>query len=234
MSSSIIEKIQKLLALSKSDNQNEATVAAATAYKLILKHNISQAELEVNGETPEEIIKGFNTPIYQTGRQIPWKVSLVNVLSKHYGCTCFVNQTYPNRRKFSTFVLVGRISDIEAAVYMFSWLSTKIQDLSDVFCKGQGKIFAQSYCAGFVAGVDEQMNKAKVELRLGVSSSALMVLDNKVAEADKFMRSTTNLDTRKQPASKVKVKVDAYGAGRSHGTQINLGLKNPHKMLGNS
>ena len=40
----VIEKIQKLLALSKSDNEHEAFSALQMARKLMAKHNIEMSE----------------------------------------------------------------------------------------------------------------------------------------------------------------------------------------------
>ncbi len=43
----IIEKIQKLLALSKSPNENEASTALRMAMDMLSKHNLSMSEINV-------------------------------------------------------------------------------------------------------------------------------------------------------------------------------------------
>ena len=51
----ILDKIRKLLALSKSPNENEAAVALAMAQELMLRYNIDNIDLEQ--ESTEDIIE---------------------------------------------------------------------------------------------------------------------------------------------------------------------------------
>jgi hypothetical protein len=45
----IIDKLQKLLALSASDNENEATLAMKKAEELMREHNLSVADVAIDG-----------------------------------------------------------------------------------------------------------------------------------------------------------------------------------------
>jgi len=48
MNKDIIEKIQKLLALANSSNENEAKLAAAKAQELLIKYNLSMSQIETD------------------------------------------------------------------------------------------------------------------------------------------------------------------------------------------
>lgn len=56
----ILEKLKKLLALSKSDNPHEAALALQRAQKLMLAYNITQADLALS-----DIREGENVRLHQ-------------------------------------------------------------------------------------------------------------------------------------------------------------------------
>jgi hypothetical protein len=55
----IIEKIQKLLALATSDNENEAQMAAKRAQELLLKYNLKLTDVELE-EGEEKYTREFS------------------------------------------------------------------------------------------------------------------------------------------------------------------------------
>lgn len=53
----VVEKIQKLLALANSDNENEAKLASKKAHELMIKYNLSASEVEmINKEYINKIV----------------------------------------------------------------------------------------------------------------------------------------------------------------------------------
>lgn len=217
----IVDRVRKLLQLSQSSNQNEALAATAIANKLIAEHNISVAELEINGGNVEPVVES-DTFIYETGRIIPWKQSLAVILAKNYGCAIFNSLDYSGGRKFSRLKLVGRASDIGICNYMFAWLVTTIQTLSDAECKGKGKVFAQSYCQGFVSGIQIQLTVSKKEAESGFGVAAIVRVNSRLDEAEKWMRAQHQLKKEKH-ASHSRFDLAAYGQGVEAGKNIHLG-----------
>ena len=219
--SDIVDRVRKLLQLSKSSNQSEALAAAGIANKLIAEHNISVAELEIQAGSSEPIIEadGF---IYETGRIIPWKRTLAVILAKNYGCAIFNSIDPDSKRKFSRFQLVGRASDIGICTYMFAWLDATIQKLSDIECKGKGKVYAQSYCQGFVTGIQLQLVSSRKEAETSGSTAAITLVNSRLDEADKWMRSQHKLDKNKS-TSQSRVNLQAYQQGQEAGKNIHLG-----------
>ena len=219
---SVIERVQKLLALSKSSNANEAANAAAAANKLIDQYRLSEADITTEqGETdPMVEDDGY---IYETGKVTPWKASLVRTLAAHYGVAHYNDTAYPEGRKVSRFKLIGRTSDIQIVRYMFTWLSMECQRLADANAKGLGRVFVASYCEGFVNGIAIQLRASRQEVKQTASSSAIIKLDARLQESQSFMygkhtnlRKTTSYSHSQRDGL-------AFAAGQQKGQSIHLG-----------
>lgn len=221
---SVIEKIQKLKILSGSSNANEAAAAAAVADKLIDQYRISQADLEESSPEVAESLYKDDSFIYETGKVTTWKSMLIDYLTAHYGVHCIMEYTYPNRRKVTHFRLFGRQTDIYVTKYMFSWLQLECKRLADMYAKGQGRVYVSSYCAGFVVGVNEQLKLSRAETRTTASSSALVKLDARSAEARTFAHAQYAMKIgTKKGGIKLRIDQDAYESGQVSGKNIHLG-----------
>ena len=67
----IIEKVQKLLALSQSQNANEAAAAAAAANKLIDQYRLSESDLEVQGQAEEPVEEAVELTEAELASRVP-------------------------------------------------------------------------------------------------------------------------------------------------------------------
>lgn len=215
----VIKKVKALLSLSSSANVHEAAAAAAAANKLIDQYRLSEADLDVQ---EEDALVEDDEPVYSTGRVVSWKNNLVINLARHYGCAVFNNVLKPNGRKYSQYKLVGRCSDIKITKYMFSWLVSECSRLCEDEAYGKGKIFAQSYCQGFVAGVRHQLDLSREEAKKQASTNAIVKIDARAQEATDYMNQLHNL--KKAPGGSVaRINPAAYDAGLNRGKTIHLG-----------
>lgn len=84
----IIIKIQGLLALSKSSNENEAQNAMVVAQRLLIKHKLSIKDVE---QYKDENIKINENRTGVKFRGLNWKSNLARVIADNFGCcaTCF-------------------------------------------------------------------------------------------------------------------------------------------------
>lgn len=222
--SSIIDRVQKLLALSKSSNIHEATNAAAAANKLIDQHRLSEADLESKNDVQElEPIEEDTEVLYETGKVTTWKQSLIGVLTRHYGVVYWNDNYYPNGRKVSRFRIVGRRSDLAIVKYMFNWLQLEITRLSTIETKGLGRVFAASYCVGFVNGIAKQLKATRMEAQKDATETAIIKINAREEEARKRMYELhTDLVTVKN-RSAAQIDGLAYRAGQSQGEALHLG-----------
>jgi len=219
--SSVIDKVQKLLALSKSSNANEAAAAAAAANKLIDQYRLSEADLEIQGQA-EEPIEEDGGYIYESGRITPWKSSLAINLAKHYGVYLWNDCHWPSGRMVTRYRLVGRKSDITVCKYMYNWLSLECQRLSDLHTKGRGKVAANSFCLGFVKGVMIQLDASRKDLEQAASSGAMIKINAREDAAKAFAHSLRKLVSRAK-SSHSQIDPGAFAAGKSRGENIHLG-----------
>lgn len=221
--SPIIEKVQKLLALSKSSNINEAAAAAAAANRLIDQHCLSEMDLESSGASIEEMIEEDADFIYESGKITAWKYMLVCILAKHYGCAHWNDCTWATGRQVSRYRLVGKRTDIGIARYMFSYLTLECQRLSALEAKGRGRVFVSSYCEGFVSGVQAQLIASRAEVQKTASSSALVKMDGRVDLARAEMYRLHDNLKKKTVMSHGHRDGSAFSMGQDRGKSIHLG-----------
>lgn len=220
---SIIEKVQKLLSLSKSDNIHEATAAARQANRLIDQHRLTMADLETNTQPVDDPLMEDSEYVYTSGKVTPWKQILLYYVATHYGLYHYNDTTFETGRKVSRFKLVGRKNDIAIARYMFAWLVVTCQRLSDQEAKGKGRVFVSSYCEGFANGVNVQLALSREELKKTATSTAIVKIDNRGPEAKEYAyKIVKGLRQIKAKSARV-VDPNAYAAGKERGKNIHLG-----------
>lgn len=219
--SSVIAKVQKLLALSNSSNAHEAANAAAAANKLIDEYRLSEIDLEVQSET-DPIIED-DSPIYETGRVTLWKNVLIHVLTAHYGVANYNDAYFPEGRQVSRFKLIGRASDIQIVRYMFTWLIAECQRLANLQVKGQGRVAVASYCTGFVSGISTQLQASRQEVQKTATSEAIIKLDSRLQESRNFMYNKYTDMKKSKYQSHSQFDSQAFAAGQKQGRNIHLG-----------
>lgn len=222
--SPIVEKVQKLLALSKSSNANEAAAAAAKANMLIDQYRLSEADLEASSEVEMEPIEEDPDFVYESGKITQWKHSLVMALSKHYGCAVWNDTSYATGRKTSRYRLVGKRSDIGITRYMFTWLMMECQRLADKEAKGCGRVFVASYCQGFVNGVSDQLKASRTEAQKDATSNAIIKIDARWQASYDAMHKMHNL-VKTRASSQAHIDPTAFGMGRQQGASLHLGAR---------
>ena len=180
----VMEKIKKLLALSQSDNEHEAISASLMAQKLLAKYNIDIAS--VNGEEKEQQCEEIRADV-ETGNK--WKYNLANIIAKNYRCKCYYHGA-------EMIVFYGYRQDIIIARSVYMYLFN--------VCKRLGRAYERkmretrytaegvynSYCAGFISGVDSELSKQCRELMIITPQK---VEDGFKARAAKFGTKNTDI-----------------------------------------
>lgn len=220
--SSVISKVQKLLALSNSSNAGEAANATAAANKLIDEYRLSAIDIATDSSESDPMVED-DSYIYETGRVIPWKNVLIHVLTAHYGVANYNDVYFPEARKVSRFKLVGRSSDIQIVRYMFTWLTAECHRLANLQVKGQGRITVASYCEGFVTGISLQLKASRKEVQQTVTSAAIIKLDARLQESKDFMYSKYTNMKKVNFQTKSRLDSQAFAAGQQQGKNIHLG-----------
>lgn len=138
---SVIEKIQKLLALAGNNpSMNEAALAAAMAQKLMLEHKLSMSELEMDERDDEPIVE-HDVLRDERGRSPrQWKVTLLNGIANNNSCMAVYwsarfhvgENKHLNRGKMTRgkLVVFGKKSDVDTVLYLYQWLVKEVEQLS--------------------------------------------------------------------------------------------------------
>lgn len=158
----VMAKIQKLLALSESDNEHEAISASLMAQKLLAKYDIDIEQINGKGNEFQEIEEVCVD--VSTGNK--WKYQLAECVAKNYRCKCY----YQGSR---VIVFHGYRQDIMIARRVFAYLFAVCKRLATAYTKKRREesvgcvdgVF-NSFCLGFIHGVNSELSKQCTELML--------------------------------------------------------------------
>lgn len=117
----VMDRIQKVLAITNSPNEQEAASAAAMLSRMLEEHNLSMADIEAKGA------KGPG--IRQSGHDLgkaafKWKMDLAEGIAEFYYCAPLVD------RKTKTVAFVGRPENVEALTALYSWVIDQIRAIA--------------------------------------------------------------------------------------------------------
>lgn len=129
------QRIKKLLALSKSSNENEAASALIKANEMMENYNLSSFQFS---EYTEAKVKG-------TKRFIRWRVLLANAVENLYA-------TYHYTDRTGHLVFIGEELDVFMSTEMYKYLVKTIDRMSKLNIRKNAKYkYRQSYRAGIAS-----------------------------------------------------------------------------------
>ena len=83
----IIEKIEKLIALSGSDNENEAKAAMLKAQELMAKYEIEQDRIDPKRKKERPVVC-FTSPMFRDD----WCVDVGSLIANNFRCRAIISQ----------------------------------------------------------------------------------------------------------------------------------------------
>ena len=182
----IIQKIQKLLALANSDNENEAKVAMNMANTLLLKHNLSMQQ--ISGRQSDYQKKIAKESILMLAF---YQKQILGLLTKYF----FVKATVggDNRSAGEKYIqLIGMKGNCEVAHYVFAFLDRAYPQLWAEYAKKNpsNRFLSQSYYEGLTDGIEEVLKATK--LRVEEETGLILRKDEKLEEfVDKLTKGRT-------------------------------------------
>ena len=154
----IVEKVQRLLALTKSSNEGEARNAADAAHHLMLKYNIALQEKNEERGYTTRCLGGL------TGRIQKWTCELANILSKFYFVEVIWMNNFDPRTKKDGFELEvsGTEENVEVVEFVHEFLyrsaleawDRKLED--SILQRGTGDSFPQNLYASWRSAHSER------------------------------------------------------------------------------
>lgn len=167
MDTKLLEKIQKLLSLATSANENEAKLAAEKANELMIKHNIHLSQLDHISEDEYE-----NKEVL-TSKSMPYESHwAMEVVQAHFFVRCVFRKSrkgtwlgkdkgWGNRPAQIWFV--GEKTNVEVAFYVFGFLIQKYKQLWKQFQQEHDVPHSSkgSYYLGLTAGLHAQLKRKR-------------------------------------------------------------------------
>lgn len=155
-----LQKVAKLLRLSKSSNPNEAALAASRAQEIIDRFKIEAAAISLDGASePDEPIKDFgDDPLeYLGARKTYWKSRLALALARYNGCKMYNGDKGP--------AVIGRPSDVATVRYLYAWLRQEVDRLAARDCKGT---WANNYRNGVIDTIGSRLFEQKKQTEAAI------------------------------------------------------------------
>ena len=152
---SVIQKIKKLLALSRSSNEHEAALALQKAQELMSAHAITSAAILMAEVGESKAGASVNSAPSR------WEMSLSNLVSEAFGCERFFNQKWRQKGHWS---FIGITPAPEIAAYAFQTLFRQVSKQRRDYIKGLKRIKPETktrrgnlFAEGWVSAVRDKV-----------------------------------------------------------------------------
>lgn len=172
--SSVLRKVQKLMALANSSNKNEAEQAMIKSQQLLLKHNIEEKYV---GSDEEKI---YLKRIMKQKRKSA-KMSCIALILE----TFFVSIVYNRGGEFICLEILGNSTNVEIAEYVATVLDTDLENLWDQARRQtdlKGSIAKNSFLMGIAKGYCNKIHALKRDYNPEVAKG-LMVIEKQLVDA---------------------------------------------------
>jgi len=202
-------KVRKLLALSKSDNENEACIALIKAKELISEYNLDEDSLLF------EMIYVKATKTYT-----PYRAIIANAVAWLY--CCYIHK---NKSK-GMFVFTGESLYAYLAAEMYSYLIKTINRCAKKSIRKNAKIiFRRSFKFGMAESIYYRI------MELGETCSWAPYRKNKIDASKKFIekqKTIKKIDNKKLIAS---LNQSAINKGALYGDSVSLARQTVHTPI---
>ena len=211
---SIVEKIQKCLALGQSPNENEARLAMARANELLVKYNLSILDVVENKEETTDKV------IFQHSYTETWRSVLVNNVAKHNLCMLLLCKSY----KGVEYKIIGKPVNIKTTEWMLTYFFEVIERITKKECKSGSR---EAFKYGMVKGLSEKLEEIRRQEQTSMHNSenttALVVTkmyetarkENNSYIARNIGRTTTTSTSGYSDGRNI-------ASGREHGRNVNI------------
>lgn len=213
----IKEKIQKLLALATSSNENEARDAMLKAKELMIKNKLSEEDFE-EVKNKKLVQRDVDDIKWTTDSGKTWVADICSVIGDEYLCSCA--WFTPNRTRTHTLIITGMEDDVDVCESVIRYALGFVEGVTKKIANGciaRGKSPAasvQSYAKGFLLGLQMAFEEQRDE---HPEWGLVVVKPEEVLEFEKTLKNKT-VKTKKQEFDPL-----AYMMGQEDGRNFNAG-----------
>jgi hypothetical protein len=242
----IIDKVRKLLELSKSGNVNEASSAAARAQELMSKYNIEEAALAVESGEEDGPIEVEDLHVFESAKLQNWRGILSQAISRANGCSTYSSMcAIPVNNKFERRActkIVGPRAAADLVRYMYAYICSEVERLAKEIGKTQstGRSWHHSFKLGAAIEIAGRISQSARDERTRAvqqaqsSGTALVRVNSALARLDERREAVAARCKEiglRAGGSVRSSNSAAYEAGRAAGAGIAIG-RGKHAALG--
>lgn len=219
-------KIEKLLQLATSDNENEAALAMSKAVDLMNKHSIDEGQLHGKElKTVEFQLKYKVIPV--------WVIDLVYMVTNASGIYTVYQNTRNSQFHNASFYFSGTEADVENIVYILTFLIREIEKKSKKYTKTlpsyldnmEKQAKSKAYRLGLAHGIGDRMGELTDQFfkeYAETSTSLVPVADHKQKKTNAEEWYKKDHEVR-QASSKTQLPdQDAVNAGKADSASISI------------
>lgn len=227
MDQKIIEKLQKLLALSGSDNEHEADMAMRKAEELMSEHNLSVADVALNG-SGAHINSAEVVGLTKSSQK--WEMFLGSSIAKTFNGAAIRSKVVQGWK----FTFVAGRTDLELIVDLYERLRCTIRRMSDAYVSSNARpglvaprTLHNSYRLGMITIIIKRLTQLKENIApkddtrnaYGMTGMALMVVKDRAVQ-QRVNKLFPRVKITHSKASSVEGA--AYRQGQSDGKDVSL------------
>jgi hypothetical protein len=255
-----MDKVAKLMRLSKSSVPAEAALAMAKAQEIVDKFQLDISNIDFDAQDQQrdtETVKdfGYEDPFedVKVHGSYPWMLRLTAIVSSANQCRC-IHQRYDSlgdgKPRGAKVKIVGHPSDVAAARYIYGFLKAEVVRLCNDVCKGNSGTYKRQFCIGMVETIALKLKEQKkvtittLQQEQSNNPMALVRLNNAIAKVEKrklavdtFINSTMKLRYSSGiRAADSQTAMTARQHGQIVGHQVRMGqakgsLNSPFKQI---
>lgn len=222
MNQKIVQRINKLLALTSSPNENESAKAAEMAFKLMEENGITKSDL-TSANLEEDLGKISNENLKYKSQLCTWEKNLASVIAKYFNCCTYTSSKWHPYKNWKIYSVgfVGHEANRITAITMYEWLRKAIQKEAAKKFSTYG--YQQSYCLGVVLGLYEKYGKSETS---DSNETGLVIYD----DVKNWMKNNMTLRDGKSRA--VSIYSSVYEKGRADSDKYSLNRQVGLKRIG--
>lgn len=222
MNEKIVARINKLMALTQSSNENESAKAAEMAFKLMEENGITASDL-TSASLEEDLGPIANENLQYKSYLRTWEKNLAYVIATYFNCCTYNSSKQHSYRNCKVYSVgfIGHEANRITAMTMYEWLRKVIQ--KEAAKKFSTYSYQQSYCLGIVRGL---YDKYKKESNTDCNETGLIIYD----DVKNWMKNNMVLGQAKSRA--VSVHSSVYAAGRVDSSKYSLNRQVGLKRIG--
>lgn len=239
----ITSKLAKLIRLSEDNNASDGEIENALnmAQQIMAKHNLTRDDIDTENDDFSKIRMNRAFVTCLNNNASTWESLLARFCSDFVkNCGYYKNSGFYGINKTSkrtVFFFYGSENEVEVAIDLFNELQQAISTMAvtryNTFYRGDGGAYAE----GFVNGLREANERARIELEEDEQTSALILMSDKtslaiVNEAKNWLSKEHNVRLYRGPGTRgASGSGNARSLGRKDGKNYNIGNRKATKKI---